>query len=587
MGGTGKPKRGDGGSRSLSRRIFLDGALKATLAAGVGASLSIRDLLAGAGAPSGSGTGTGGGPAAAGLKAGRSFDGEWIAESYEIAHRLRDGTLSIPALVPEGPLHDGIVVGGGVSGLMAAWELQRGGLADVVLYEKENYIGGNARKGHANGTDYTCATWSLVRPRDPFLTRLLQDLDIVDGFAADGKPRIRPQYLGGGPQFNTLVDGTWYVEEDSPQVSETVAKDVAKMPLSEKDRHDLIEFYDEMHEWGQRRGKDGKPAFAMPVEEGSRDPEVLELDRITMEEYCNKKGWGPRTLSVANDWSTSDIGGTIQQVSAYGFWSFNSLGQGGEDITLPGGNAWLAERMMDKIGRDRLRTDQMVVRVANEKDEARIVLLDPKTGRFSMRRARCVVIACPKHITGRMVPEMQAAGRTGYLQYKYGALLMGAASVKHTPVLKGAPLGWFNSLSGENRLAQGFLVADYNSDRWRGGDPRRPNVLCLWTPLEGKATRYELTTRPWSYWADRLADDLEYMVPGVMGDTTRLDIYAWGHHMVIPYPGFLTGDLRRNLTRPLGRITFGHSDRNGMPSFELATRAGSDAAKEALAIVKG
>lgn len=565
MDDRGTRRRNGAESRSLTRRLFLDGALKATLAAGVGAALPIGDLLAGA--------------------TGRRFDGEWIAESYEIAHRLRDGTLSIPTLVPEGPLHDAIVVGGGVSGLMAAWELQRGGLNDVLLYEKENYIGGNARKGHANGTDYTCATWSLVRPRDPFLTRLLQDLDIVTGVAPDGTPKIRPEYLGGGPQFNTLIDGAWYVEEAGNSTT-SVAADVAKMPLSEKDRHDLIEFYDDMNDWGRRRGKDGRPAFAMPVEEGSRDPEILELDRITMEEYCRRKGWGPRAMSVANDWSTSDIGGTIQQVSAYGFWSFNGLGQGGEDITLPGGNAWVAEKMMDKVGRDRLRTDQMVVRVANEGKETRLVLLDPKTGRFSMRRARTAVIACPKHITGRMVPELLASGRNGYLQYRYGALLMGAASVKRTPVLKGAPLGWFNSVSGQRRLAQGFLVADYNSDRWRTGDARRPNVLCLWAPLEGKATRTELVTQPWTHWADRLADDLEYMVPGVTGDLTRLDIYAWGHHMVIPYPGFLTGDLRRALTRPLGRITFAHSDRNGMPSFELATRAGYDAARESLAIVK-
>ena len=84
-----------------------------------------------------------------------------------------------------------------------------------------------------------------------------------------------------------------------------------------------------------------------------------------------------------------------------------------------------------------------------------------------------------------------------------------------------------------------------------------------------------------------MADDLESMVPGISADLTRLDVYVWGHHMVIPAPGFLTGDARRGLTRPLGRITFAHSDRNGMPSFELATRAGYDAAREALAIVRG
>src|SRR6266571_986961 len=558
------------GARGITRRLFLNGSLKATLAASVASRLSLGALLGGqAGA---------GKPAAA----ARRYDGELIEESYEIAHRLRDGALAIPSsLVPEGPLHDAIVLGGGVSGLMAAWELERGGLSDVVLYEKEDYIGGNARKGHANGTDYTCATWSVVRPKDPFLLKLFQDLGVVQGIAADGTPRIDPLLVGPGPDNNTLVNGSWY---PVPMYGGDPAGAIGRLPLSATDRKDEIAFYRDMNAWAGRRGRDGRRAFAMPVEEGSRDPDILELDRITMLEYARRKGWGAYTLTEVDDWSTSDIGGQASEVSAYAFLSFNSLGQGGEDITLPGGNAWLAGRLTEKVGGDRTRTGLMAVRIENRGEGVRVTLVDARTGRFSARRARCAVIACPKHITGRMVPELAAAGRDAYLKYRYGALLMGAASVRRTPRLKGAPLAWYNESRG--RLAQGFLVADYNSDRWRKGDPSRPNVLCLWAPLGGRASRADLLAEPWSHWADLLADDLESMVPGIHSDLTRLDVYAWGHHMVIPSPGFLTGDARRNLTRPLGRITFAHSDRNGMPSFELATRAGFDAAREAAALVR-
>ena len=177
-------RRGRATGRSFTRRLFVGGSFRASLAAGLGARFSILDLLgqtAVAGLP-GQTTGT--------PVAGRNYDGEIIAEAYEIAHRLRDGTLAIPALAAEGPLHDAIVVGGGVSGLMSAWELERGGLTDVLLYEKEDYIGGNARKGHANGTDYTCATFSVAGPRDRFLTRLFTDLGVITGFAGDGTPRI-------------------------------------------------------------------------------------------------------------------------------------------------------------------------------------------------------------------------------------------------------------------------------------------------------------------------------------------------------------------------------------------------------------
>ena len=551
----------------VTRRLFIEGSLKAAVAAGVTARFSILDLA---------------GQTSTGDRPGRRYDGELIAESYRLAHSLRDGTLEIPSLAPEGPLHDAIVLGAGVSGLMAAWELQRGGLADVVVYEKEGYVGGNARKSEANGTDYTCATWSIARPRDRFLTRLLQDLDVLDGFAPDGSPRIKPAFVGQGPEYNTLIDGVWYSEDDAEGGAGSA---LARMPISPKDRRDLREFYLELREGSSRRGHDGRPAFAMPVEEASRDPEIRGLDRITMEEYAARKGWGPRARAIIDDWCTGSLGGTSSEVSAYAFLSFESLGQGGEGITLPGGNAWLAERLAGHVGRDRIRTGLMAVRVENHGAEARVVLVDPGTGRFAVRRARSVVIACPKHITGRMVPEMSAGARQGFHRFRYGALLMGAASVMRTPATQGAPLAWYNSSVGS--FVQGFLVADYNSARWRKGDPGRPNVLCLWAPLAGKVTRQDLLVEPWSHWADRMADDLESMVPGVANTVSRLDVYVWGHHMVVAYPGFLTGGARTAVTRPLGRITFAHHDRNGMPSFELATRAGYDAAREALALVRG
>src|SRR5258705_1548903 len=240
------------GATALTRRVFVGGGLKATLAAGMVSRFSLAGLLAG--------PGTAGGPAA------RRFDGELIEESYGIAHRLRDGTLEIPgSLAPEGPLHDAIVLGGGVSGLMAAWELQRGGLSDVVLYEQEGYIGGNARKEHANGTDYTCATWSVVRPKDPFLLRLFQDLGVVQGLAADGTPRIDPALVGPGPDANGLIDGACYQDA---LFGADPSQSIGRMPLSSKERQDDIEFYRELGAWATKKGRDGKPAFALPVEEG-------------------------------------------------------------------------------------------------------------------------------------------------------------------------------------------------------------------------------------------------------------------------------------------------------------------------------
>jgi hypothetical protein len=556
---------GEPAARPLTRRLFLNGALKATILGGLASRASIVDLLA---LP----------------PQRRAFDGNLIEESYDIAHRLRDGLLQIPSLTPEGPLHDVIVVGGGVSGLMAAWESIRGGLEDVRLYEKEEYLGGNASKGHANGTDFTRATWSLARPRDRFLAQLLSDLDALDGFAPDGTPRVKRQYVGPGPDQNMLIDGRWY--RGSSFTLEDVEEVLPTLPYPPDARRDQLALNHDLLEWRSRQGRDGRPAFAMPVEEGSRDADILELDRITMTEYARRKGWGARAQKSLDGWSASTIGGLASEVSAYSFLSFNALGQGGEDITMPGGNAWLAERIAERVGQERIHFGLTAVRIENQADEVRVTFVEPRTGRFSMRRARAAIVACPKHITGRMVPEMNTPERQLFRRYQYGALLMGAAWVKRTPVLKGGlPLAWYQS--GDGTFINGFLVGDYNSERWRRGDPGRPNVLPLWVPLAGLVTRAELLEMPWSHWADKMAADLETLVPGMAAEITRLDVYVWGHHMVIPVPGLLTGEERHALCRPLGRITFAHSDRHGMPCFELAARAGFDAAREAAEIVRG
>src|SRR3989442_6406838 len=97
-------------ARHVTRRLFLGGGLKATLVAGLGARFSLGDLLAGGRAPAGAS----GGPGAAGgrPRATRGYDGELIEESYSIAHRLRDGTLEIPATLPTArPLHQSVGVG--------------------------------------------------------------------------------------------------------------------------------------------------------------------------------------------------------------------------------------------------------------------------------------------------------------------------------------------------------------------------------------------------------------------------------------------------------------------------------------------
>ena len=72
--------------------------------------------------------------------------GEIVGASDVFGHRLRDGLhVEVPADAWSNiPL---VIVGGGVAGLTAAWQLRNNGFTNFVLIELESAPGGTSRSG--------------------------------------------------------------------------------------------------------------------------------------------------------------------------------------------------------------------------------------------------------------------------------------------------------------------------------------------------------------------------------------------------------------------------------------------------------
>src|SRR5262245_21222115 len=85
-------------------------------------------------------------------KPARPIDGELVDTGQRAGHAIvRDG----PALaVTTWREHQVVIVGSGVAGLAAAWELRRNRITDVAVLELGDTLGGTARGGVSAVTPY-------------------------------------------------------------------------------------------------------------------------------------------------------------------------------------------------------------------------------------------------------------------------------------------------------------------------------------------------------------------------------------------------------------------------------------------------
>ena len=74
---------------------------------------------------------------------------------------VRDGKPPVPTTWREMQV---AIVGGGVAGLSAAWELKRRGITDVTIFELDDVVGGTARGGSSPVTGYPWGAHYLPLP---------------------------------------------------------------------------------------------------------------------------------------------------------------------------------------------------------------------------------------------------------------------------------------------------------------------------------------------------------------------------------------------------------------------------------------
>lgn len=508
----------DSTGRSLSRRAFLTGglaALGALTAVAAGAS-PLGTLVAHA------------------VETTPWVERPFVGDSWEQCHALRDGQAFPQGGRPEEV--DVVVIGGGISGLIAAYELAREHA--VLVLEKEPTPGGNSRLGTWGGLRYPMGALYITKPNAEEAA-FFKDI---------------------GLEANPIPGSADALYDRGQFVPHLFGEGVDHLPYSAEVRRAYKRAW---KHFAAINDSDDYPD--LPLTRSTR--KARALDTMTFATYCRTHRIAPEPTALLDQYVRSCWGVGAEKVSA--FAAINFLASEFDSLTaFPGGNGAISARVVSLLG-SRVRTRCFVDRVTQ--DDGGVTVDYVRDGQPFRARARQAIMATPKHITRRMLADMPDPISTAMARARYGSYLVGAVFLREPLADKAFDL-WVR-----NRWYSDLCLADWVSS---GGHPaaHRKTVMVASIPMGESEGRAALLTTSHETFSKQLVSELEKDFPGCAGKIEGIQFARWGHPMAVPYPGWVT-QVAPEFQKPFRRIWFANADTLGLACFESAFAAARAAAE--------
>lgn len=495
--------------------------------------------------------------------------------SAGLGHRLRDGTFPEPETTRDTGV---LIVGGGVSGLSAAWKLDKAGCRDFCLVELEDAAGGNSRGGTGALVAYPWGAHYLPLPtiESRAVRELLAELGVLQGDPFAERPLYDERYLCATPQERVFRDGLW---EEGLLPHRGVASD---------ERLQQQEFQVRMETLKAARGRDGRRLFAIPMALSSRDPTWRALDRISLRQWLLDQGFTAPTVHwLANYGCRDDYGTSYDETSAWAGLHYFACRNGAAAnavadtvLTAPDGNAWLVRALARRAG-PRLLTGNAVWRMQEARDAVVVDCWSAAAQSSQRIRADQLIWAAPSFLLPRVWAAIPTSLKTAAGAAEYAPWLIANLHLADFPAeRRGAQAAWDNVFYDSPAL--GYVVATHQLIRRHLSG----TVLTYYRALHDVAPdagRRQLLETSRETWAAAILAELELAHPNIRQLVTRLDVFRNGHAMRRPTPGSLWGGPRERLAGFASRrVTLAHADLSGFSLFEEAQYRGVLAAERVL-----
>jgi protoporphyrinogen oxidase len=447
-------------------------------------------------------------------------------EDNRICHQVRDGKVfSRP---PASARHDVVIVGGGVSGLAAAYRLQH---RDFLLLEKEPHWGGNAYAMEYEGSIY--ATGSAFLAKDEYTYHFAKEIGL------EPLPVNSPD---ASIIRGELIPDTW-------------GQGLDRLPYPPAIRESFKKFRNEM--------------LAIDVEKRGK-----ELNNKPFSDFM--KGYPEELMQWWDNFGPSNWGAMAEDTAAdLGISALQEMveeSQLDDRYTWPGGLGAITKKLAEILQpkyQDRMQTGATTVAVVSEKDDVHVTYM--QSGELKTVAAKAVIMATPKFITRRIVdglPEKQsdAMHQIRYIPYPVVNLIFDKPVFNHG----------YDTWCPGNAFTD-FVVADWVIHK-QPGYQQKFNIISCYAPMKEEDRGQLLSEAGARRIAANVLSDFQKLTPTLSVDPVEVHIYRRGHPLYMSTPGLFT-QIQPLARHPMDRVFFANTDSQGP---ESTTNGGILAAQRAV-----
>jgi spermidine dehydrogenase len=568
-----------------------------------------------------------------------------IASVVNAAHGVRDGTYEpkLDSATPVDDTYDLVIVGGGFSGIIAAYEFHKARPnARCLILDNHPIFGGEAKQNEmqVDGVRLTGPQGSngAVIPRaDNTYKHVIQLWDEV------GLPRefdfTNPTGAGASLHFARDHYDPMFWDEQSVSlgyffdipfarnrawVVNPWSDDLRRAPIPESTRDNWVKW-----------------KHAPVLTHGDETATNRWLDSMSYGDLITKEMGLSKDVFRLSDplVATADYAVSSDVISGY---AAKLLGLPGTDqnaiavsgtFSFPGGNAAILRHIVKTLLPDaitgsrsftdvlyapinfsaldrpqqhtRIRLNATAVAVRHDgppESSNRVEVTYAINGHLERVSARAAIVSAGGWITRHIVRDMPPAYKAAYAQFHHGPILVANVAVRNWKPF--AKLGittahWFDGFGFCVNVRQPMVVQGVPVPL----DPEKPAMLTLYIgfPQSGVPIDVQTATARGMLFATSYADfelklrrQLQQLF-GSAGFNAKRDIAGivlnrWGHAYIAPQPGFYFGASGSPaplevIRKPYGRIAFGHSELSGRQSWGRAAQEAQRASKQILEFV--